>query len=717
MAYGTKYHFTHSDRFGLPTLVNLKLNGYTGSDTLLSLGGISFEFGQSRTETVIRGSAARIGLWSLSQCQFSEFRDITDRKWQVEVLKGGLPYWYGWLTPEIFAEPFKHSLPYRVELVAVDGLGDLTNSDYSIATDVSTGSTRISFKSIIYQCLNAIKLDLPVCFSSKLRPSGTSGDPFVLAYYNNANFVDSKGVVLKCSDVIERFFMLGITVKQWRGKWYVVRTADLTAILHIYEYTSTGSFHEDYYLDLNEIIDDTSSGIFNNLPIGQTGQMSQEAAYKEALINEDYGLKTSMLDNGNFTAAGAWVADAGSLTFEKDKDVTYGYLSPKNISGITSGMTQTIAVEASTQAFVFSLKVAPFGYTWSSAAGYLPVKVTVRFRVKLTGVSGTYYLDKTKGWVTTITYIDIADLYCTHFGYEVNWYTVKITATGLPVDGALEVELCKLPYMVIPPSSELILTGIGYTEVLAYQIGTAYVSSQELKGINNPDYNYIPNEPTLTINDAPVVNNARLMYRNYISNSAGVPTTTWSVDSLTGTYPLVELYLRHAISLHHRPIKVITMTMRGTLEWPGTITDRDGVFYEIVSATLNDRECEWQIELREILSFVDLSPIVTVLATFSKASDSAAGSAAGVATINPTMVLAPPLPIAFTASMAPSILNYDTDYSNAYGQYPTIKLFTIDSDGNRLERSEKPKYLLVAGLIDSIVYDLAQIETGFILIS
>ena len=614
MAYGTKYHFQITDFKGVTTLVNLKLRDYTGYNTALAKGGLSFEFGASLATNVVRGSSATVGLWSLTQGQFSEFRDITDRKWMVEVIKGGNPYWVGWLTPEIFSEPFKHSLPYRIEVTAVDGLGDLSNIDY-LTTAGARYAGRAAFRTVINNCLKAIGFSLNVCFSAAARPTGTTGDPFDICYIAHNSFVDSKGVVLKCNEVLERFFVLGITIKQWRGKWYVLRTEDLGDAVKIYEYDSTGAYVDDYYLDLNYNINNPTDTAALNIITGQSGVASQAQAFKEASVKIDYGKKASFLNNYDFSMSGdSWTSELPSynLLFMQATDAPYAFLALMDTSGATTGIRQSVAVVASSKDFVFSVKVAPFAWMHPSSSTNEPkqsIPVTVKFQVKLTGSLTTYYLDKDAGWITTPTFITIDNLDSTvTLGADVTWHEIKIITASIPVAGYIDVYLCKVPYVNMGTRTGAVL-GVGYTEVKVFPNDDAYTATLTVKGVNNSDYNYTPSDVDVLIDDCPNVENARALYSNYISDYAGVPTITWTNDGIAGTYTLAELYLRHAIGLHRRPQKVISATMIAAVEWPGTLSDADGNRYEVVSGTLMDRNCEWQLELREILTVTGMPAI------------------------------------------------------------------------------------------------------------
>lgn len=74
--------------------------------------------------------------------------------------------------------------------------------------------------------------------------------------------------------------------------------------------------------------------------------------------------------------------------------------------------------------------------------------------------------------------------------------------------------------------------------------------------------------------------------------------------------------------------------------------------------------------------------------------------------------------IEFTGINNPQIADYETDYAPSYGQYPTIALFTIDGDNNRVERSENPYFVMgIDGKINSVNFGtLDGIYSGFITI-
>lgn len=74
-----------------------------------------------------------------------------------------------------------------------------------------------------------------------------------------------------------------------------------------------------------------------------------------------------------------------------------------------------------------------------------------------------------------------------------------------------------------------------------------------------------------------------------------------------------------------------------------------------------------------------------------------------------------PVVIGFESSV-PAVLDYDRDYASSFGQYPTVMLITVDGDGEETIRHVEPKRHKISGLLDSIVWDLGEVVTGFIIL-
>jgi len=74
--------------------------------------------------------------------------------------------------------------------------------------------------------------------------------------------------------------------------------------------------------------------------------------------------------------------------------------------------------------------------------------------------------------------------------------------------------------------------------------------------------------------------------------------------------------------------------------------------------------------------------------------------------------------IPFVNTDTPSISDYNLHFALTYGQYPNVRLIVDDDVGNRFERTEKPYFNLVGGVVDSITFGvLEKALTGVIILS
>lgn len=95
-------------------------------------------------------------------------------------------------------------------------------------------------------------------------------------------------------------------------------------------------------------------------------------------------------------------------------------------------------------------------------------------------------------------------------------------------------------------------------------------------------------------------------------------------------------------------------------------------------------------------------------------ASTAANTAAG---IDNTILWKTSEKIEFSNTQTPSITSYQQNYSIPYGQLPKFVLITYDSTGIEWERQEKPIRNFVGELLDSVVWDLSDVCSGYIIIS
>ena len=74
--------------------------------------------------------------------------------------------------------------------------------------------------------------------------------------------------------------------------------------------------------------------------------------------------------------------------------------------------------------------------------------------------------------------------------------------------------------------------------------------------------------------------------------------------------------------------------------------------------------------------------------------------------------------VEFTNSNEPSLVDYQVNYYIPYGDNPKVVLYQVDELGNVIERTEKPYFQKLGGVLDSIIFGtLDEVISGYILIS
>ncbi len=76
----------------------------------------------------------------------------------------------------------------------------------------------------------------------------------------------------------------------------------------------------------------------------------------------------------------------------------------------------------------------------------------------------------------------------------------------------------------------------------------------------------------------------------------------------------------------------------------------------------------------------------------------------------------PKLSVPFAATKSITI-HYARDYAATYGQYPDVKIYQTDSNGNVHRLPDEPVFYILSGVISKIVYNLSLPYTGYIVLS
>jgi len=318
MAYSTKYYTTFDDFSGNTFTVNLKKNNYSSGTTVINSFDltplvINYRGGKDDINNGVHGSECTFRFYSRESDSsvFDEIYTSNYKDWMIEVLKGGVLYWTGYVKPENLSRPFlKNS--YFITLSAVDGLADLKNIEYPSAS--ATGDTGLI--TIIKTCLNqtGIELDFEIqnnIYESVLMTS--SEFLFEQVKANSKRFKDDKDGRVKyinCYSVLN-FVLNSLNSKiiQSGGKYIITNQDEQNSKKWSIDYTALTGASTTY----NRNID-----ITNYKVIANTDDLSQMQPYKkiETTFRNKYVNDISVINNSTFdTNITNWTNGSSTFAF------------------------------------------------------------------------------------------------------------------------------------------------------------------------------------------------------------------------------------------------------------------------------------------------------------------------------------------------------------------------------------------------------------------
>ena len=484
-------------------------------------------------------------------------------------------------------------------------------------------------------------------------------------------------------------------------------------------------------------------------PTGSALNMMLSTANRVVNISENYGLKSGILppqnaldwtDENNLPG---WVGTNANAVLVKVGDpymlVQAQYLSGYVSAGVEVQLDSNVddAVELSFDfAYVATFSIASNGGT-DIQLELNPPTANLKVIVSIMNPpsSTVWYLSNQLGWVKTYTELNITGVaaMCGIKGVP-DWRNYKITAGPMPSDGTLSVFLFR-PEVIPPAGATMILGEPVFVNVFGAGFKNININLLKSGKTYSPgiDYNVILNNSTKAAEnkiswiggDLPDDANGRLIYSNFTSLSDGTLTGQWNIPG-GDTMPLIELIGRIQASQNRRPKQSLTGTIRGG------IIDFDIILqhnyptsrkFEILEASYDLCLDKASVTLVELFEHEEPSYTVKINelnSSSSSQSNSSGGGGSGSTIINNITNNNPRIGqfiIPFTNEKAPSILNYNSVHAATFGQYPVIRLFIYDGDGNVLPLPNTPKLLMINSLVDSIVFDLGQAESGFIIIS
>lgn len=276
----------NSKKYGDTYRIDILQEGYTGSVMYKNVGAGHVKL--IKKEGKLQYTSLIISIQANNNFEYIDFFQYNTQKFPVKLYKNDVQIGSYFIVSESYSEPYVNP-PYDVEIVATDGLGMLEN--YTFDNDGMQ-----SYLDAIIHCLDNLELNLGFSIALDLFESNQSSSEAMLAqtYFDGTIFNGTD-----CKTVIEQLLPFGTSITQHNNKWLIRRPFEDIEKTHL-QYTSAGEYSAtgagENVLSLGHY------GGADVWPRGSAPYLSLEHAWQSVDVTEDYGLKTSIIENSDFTS-------------------------------------------------------------------------------------------------------------------------------------------------------------------------------------------------------------------------------------------------------------------------------------------------------------------------------------------------------------------------------------------------------------------------------
>ena len=303
--YGLRYVHEYTDWQQRTCKFEIYKRAYEGASEEVEGAGSNLSFAYENEGKVFepfRGSRAALTLKSSVSRKFHELFEGDERDHYGRYLVSGVVKWTGWITPDIFSEPWANP-PYLTTLNFNDGIGGLKNLPFpDVNSNGYTGT--ISEKDAIIACLGRIGLRLDVHIACNIREESmdTLSAPIEQSEVNVEAFVKlSQGE----SQPLNSYEVLSKILKSWNAvilqeenKWWIVREPELyEATLTFKRFDADGVALGTSTRSLDRTF--TAEGI--NL---HGANLETKPAFTNVAVAQENG--ELLVENGNFAVNGTF---------------------------------------------------------------------------------------------------------------------------------------------------------------------------------------------------------------------------------------------------------------------------------------------------------------------------------------------------------------------------------------------------------------------------
>ena len=730
MAYGLKYELHgKSIPFGKNWKVRISRDGYTGPQIDRNVPSNPFKLKKDSAGT-IRGTSLDFSIRAVSDFEFIELYTLNSRDWLIELVDDSdTVVWQGFILPEEYQEPYSPA-PVTVSFTATDQLGILKNYPFI----PFPGVTSDTLLSTLSNCLVNTGLKLGYHIAISIQETRQASDRSILSELQS-NPEIYRGMT--CYDVIVDILShFDADITQQQGVWLIRGMRDRESARMVYDSDTANTFAV-----IPPITPLTLGryGASDAWPTGSPLALTMATPNRILTIAETYLTKTSIVPKAEsnwgenpFLPPDGWTTHVNVRMIKSGLDATYFTVAPISPYISPLGYAEAIISNVNATAEIIQLSF-DFAYIIPMTSAITDLsregaQLFISCRIH-DPISGNTWSLTNSGWSSNPA-LFVSGIYAINvptsgnYLQTIDWKNFSITTNGIPCTGILTVQFgSPQPWGYV--GSHTFGTsywGAAYKNIIftIYDSGKLQASGIQYDISLNDSTKAAKKELKWTGGDVPVRDNSFLQFLAIWSiGGMDIQTESYITTEITIPLSLLDLITAQNASDNRRAKQYLKGDIRSenllfdSVYQHNYPTSRK---FEILEATYELCADKANVTLLEILDY-EAQTFTLTTSEYKGTPNTSTGQNAQVTISAAPPVTKPIKPIfAFTAIASPSILNYSATWSDQYGQYPVVRiLVTVGADYQEL--SITPKFVIVGGLIDSIVFDLGTPQTGFIILS
>lgn len=626
--FGLKYYAELRSKFkNIIWRVEIAERGYSGSSEMMTFSGnsplqITWEKRGDDFTAPVKASEASIKVMCFENFHYISLFTSDARKFRVSIFRGGVLYWRGFVTADLYSEAFT-APPYEVTIKAVDGFNLLSGYVFKDLIYIGTQGKKTLWE-LLSKCIELLELDMTVSdwLDIYAENMNESISPLKQTYVDleRLYYVYEEPTY---REVLELCLLpFAAQIFQSNGALHIRRAVALYETSRPSTFFQIGGEYPSGYVtvdedqtflaaDQNSLVVTTSArevmdGMWNgNLNVMGESTLDIVPALRNVSVNIKNKELGNLIDQLGFYDPTKWNDTNELLTF----DLTIPSLrisgddDHKNIILSTAGC----AVKRCNYALTWEFNISTYYQTWTAGSYSRPTQnyaINVYYGIKVVGTSETYYLTESGDWSDTetnvVTEVKTGDA-----------QNMNIDINGIPCDGLWYFYIVQtLDGKVNKYYNRGQLVTSGYLQRATFSKMTLMIDAGDLyeEGLSEEILVNAANNSELSISlpisDIPDIPNDHLLYSLYYLYSDGSPTRLWHTKGRSDHETLIGHLVLQALRFKQLPSRRITGDIFTKLHVDLNTVIKDEVYtktgYLVNSIELNALDDTYNSELVEM---------------------------------------------------------------------------------------------------------------------